>query len=785
MKRIRYFLMTIGLMVSLSHALCQTLTQSLRGRVVDQAAQTPLVGVNVMVTDVQPVAVGVSDSAGFFRIERVPLGRHTVLCSYVGYKEQTVGNVLITTGKETELNIELSEQIGTLNEVVVRSSGQRTSVEKGLSTVSGQVFDIEQTRRFAGSRNDPARMVASLAGVQGNNDSRNDIIVRGNSPTGVLWRLEGVDIFNPSHFGELGATGGPVSMINNSLLAKSSFLTGAFPAIYGNATGGVFDLQLRTGNTARREYIGQLGINGLEFGAEGPFVKGGRASYVASYRYSALGLASRLGISFGTGSGVPSYQDLSVKVNLPTSRLGTFSLFVLGGNSSIQFRNDKTTNNYNAANQNLDYATSMGVVGLSNSHRFTPNTTGKLTVAWSRSSANMVADNIRLTNEGSRIIVPNYRDKSQQHRTTLVYTLNHKASARSSFVTGVTANWLGVNYNDSLFSDSLFKPLRAVQGQTMLMQAYGNWHYRPSERLTLNAGLFGQYLALNQSHALEPRLGLKYQLNETQAVSVGVGRHSQLQSLPVYFTQPLPTDRQTNRQLDFTRSEQVVVGYQRTLGTQTTIRLEAYYQYLHNVPVEQTSSAYSALNLGAAYEVSTQTNLVNEGTGYNKGIELTLERTFDKHFYYLLTGSLYDSRYRGSDGQLRTTAFAGRYALNALAGYELPMGNRYVLTLDGRLSMAGGRRYTPIDLAASEQKNQEVLVDREAYSRQHPGYLRADLKLSLRRNGNRFMHEWAVDIQNITNHRNLFRYAYDPASKTVNVVYQLGFYPMINYRIQF
>ena len=785
MKSFRYFQLIIGLLVSSAGALGQPLTQSLRGRVVDQAAQTPLVGVHIVVTGVEPVAVGVSDSMGSFRIERVPVGRHTVLCSFVGYAEQSFANVLITTGKEAELNVELTERISTLNEVVVRLPGQRTAVERGLSTVSGQVFDIEQTRRFAGSRNDPARMVASLAGVQGNNDSRNDIIVRGNSPTAVLWRLEGIDIFNPSHFGELGATGGPVSMINNTLLAKSSLLTGAFPAIYGNATAGVFDLQLRTGNTARREYTGQVGINGLEFGVEGPFVAGGRASYVASYRYSALKLASRLGISFGTGSGIPAYQDLSAKISLPTGRLGTFSLFVLGGSSSIRFRNDETTNAYNASDQNLDYATSMGVAGLSNTHRLGRNTTGKLTLAGSRASAQMVADNVRQTNQGERVIVPNYRDQSQQHRTTLAYVLTHKASAKSSFVAGVTTNWLGVQYRDSLYADSLFKPLRAVRGRATLVQGYGNWQYRPTERLTVNAGVYGQYFGLNQTYALEPRAGLRYQLNATQTLSMGVGRHSQLQSLPVYFTTPAPTDERANRSLDFTRSEQVVVGYQRTLGPQTSLRLEAYYQYLHNVPVERSRSAYSALNLGAAYEVSTQTNLVNAGVGHNKGIELTLERTFANHLYYLVTGSLYDSRYRGSDQQLRSTAFAGRYALNGLIGREFPLGSRYVLAVDGRLAMAGGRRYTPIDLAASRQKNQEVLLDRDAFSRQHPDYLRADLKLTLRRNGDRLMHEWVIDVQNLTNHQNRFKYSYDPASQRINIVYQLGFYPMINYRIQF
>lgn len=785
MKTLLIGLLWPFILLTASSVLAQDVTQTLRGRVLDQAAKTPLAGVNVVVTDVLPLAVGVSDADGYFRIEHVALGRHTVQCSLVGYQAQQLPNVLITSGKEAELTIDLIEALNTLNAVVVRSATARTAVEKGLSSVSGQVFDIEQTQRFAGSRNDPARMVASLAGVQGNNDTRNDIIIRGNSPTGVLWRLEGVDIFNPSHFGELGATGGPVSMINNSLLAKSSFLTGAFPAVYGNATAGVFDLQLRAGNSAKPEYTAQAGINGLELGVEGPFSPQSRASYVVNYRYSALALASKLGVSFGTGSGIPAYQDLSGKISLPTRRAGTFSVFWLGGSSAIRFRNDQTGNAYNGADQNLDYATSMGIIGISNTHTFGPGTTGRLTMAVSEATARMVADNVRRTADGTPLVLPNYRDNSRQSRATFSYVVNHKHSPQTALVTGLTVNQLGTQYQDSLATNGQFKPLRNVDGQATLMQVYGNWQHRPSDRLTLNVGVFGQHFFLNQTTALEPRAGLRYQLSPRQTISVGLGRHSQLQSLPVYFSTPQPGDVRMNRALDFTRSEQAVLGYQRLLGTQTTLRIETYYQYLHGIPVDFITSSYSAINLGAAYEVSTQTNLINVGTATNKGIELTLERTFANRFYYLLTGSLYDSRYRGSDQQDRPTAFAGRYAATLLAGRELPLGHRYTLAVDVRLAVAGGRRYTPIDEVASGQQGKEVLVDAAAYSRQNPNYFRADTKLTLRRNGNRFMHELALDVQNVTNHQNLFRQSYDVGSNQIKAIYQLGFYPLVNYRVQF
>jgi hypothetical protein len=148
-------------------------------------------------------------------------------------------------------------------------------------------------------------MASNFAGVSGANDARNDIIIRGNSPSGLLWQLEGLNIPNPNHFGSLSSTGGPVSMLNNNVLDKSDFMTSAFPAQYGNALSGVFDLSLRNGNNEKYEFLGQVGFNGFELGAEGPFSKNSKSSFLINYRYSTLALFQQIGINFGTGSATP------------------------------------------------------------------------------------------------------------------------------------------------------------------------------------------------------------------------------------------------------------------------------------------------------------------------------------------------------------------------------------------------------------------------------------------------------------------------------------------------
>lgn len=305
-------------------------TQIVKGRLLDAQSKSPLIGATVIVVGSSPLIGATSDNEGYYKLTNVPFGRFTLKISYIGYEEQIVPNVLVTAGKEVIMNFELVESLTTLDAVEIKASDneEKGTLNNEMITVSARTFNIEETRRYAGSRNDPARMASNFAGVVGNNDSRNDIIIRGNSPTGLLWRMEGIDIPNPSHFGALGATGGPVSMLNNNVLDKSDFMTGAFPAMYGNAISGVFDLQMRTGNNEKREYTGQLGFNGFELGAEGYFSKKSRASYLANYRYSAMGVFSLLGLSVGTGSAVPEYQDISFKIDLPTSKAGRFTFLV-------------------------------------------------------------------------------------------------------------------------------------------------------------------------------------------------------------------------------------------------------------------------------------------------------------------------------------------------------------------------------------------------------------------------------------------------------------------------
>lgn len=767
--------------------------QTIQGRITDAVTRQPLPGAYVAILALKdnqwtPTGQGtIADEAGYYRLTGVPSGRVSLRYGLTGYLPQNVLNTLLMSGKELVLNMQLQEQVVQSGEVVVRANQgvQKQLASNEFAFLSARGFDVEETRRYAGSRQDPSRMASNYAGVSGQNDGRNDIIIRGNSPTGLLWRLEGADIFNPSHFGALGATGGPVSMLNNNVLDKSDFLTGAFPAEYGNALAGVFDLQMRAGNAEKREYLGQVGFNGFEVGAEGPFRKGSRASYLVNARYSTLAAVQRLGLNVGTGTAVPYYQDLSFKLHFPTAKAGTFSLFGVGGTSRITFLGSQqdSTNLYSNYYQDLRYRTSAGVAGLQHNYNFGKNTWGQAVLSSSVGTVRSDVDSL----VPERPSLPTYRDRSRNQKQSFRYTLGHRLSTRLSLKGGVFVDYYTLTMQDSVrMAAGNFREIKDVAGNAWLLQAYAQGLYRITDQFSATLGLHSQRFSLGRQTVVEPRAGLSYGVGKS-VLSVAGGLHSQIQPLAAYYVQtPTPQGYVlTNTNLKPTRALHLVVGASRGLNAHTRLKAEAYVQRIFNAPVERRANDYSMLNEGANFNYPNQDSLVNRGLGLNRGVELTLERTFTAGYYFLVTTSLFDSRYQGSDGVWRNTAFNGRYIANLLAGKEWKVGPKSVFALDIKVTGAGGRRFSPVDVEASRAQGQMVLEQGAAFSQQLADYFRADVKVTYRLNGKRATQEFFVDVQNVTNRQNPFTQTWDARRGRLVTTNQLGLFPNVNYRINF
>ena len=795
------------------------LSQVVKGKVTDKESGIGLPGVIVRLKSPNQVFT-TTDSEGRFRFAEIPVGRQSFLFALTGYKSYPLNDVVISSGKEMVLDVEMEEATQQMEEVVI-TSGKDTDVVNNMQVANMKTFSIEETERYAGSRQDPARMAQNFAGVQGSNDSRNDIVIRGNSPSGLLWRLDDIDIPNPNHFAVAGSAGGPQSIINNKYLANSEFYTGAFPAQYGNALGGVFDLRMRNGNNEKHERTFQLGVLGTELAVEGPINKKTGSSYMATYRYSTLALFGSINISLGT-SAIPYYQDGSLRLNFPTKKAGVFTFSGIGGLSQINILLSNQTTRpkelYGDQNRDQLFGSNMGVGILSNVYSINSKTLMKTSLAYAAqdiySRHKLV---LRNADYSPKPLLPEILHYNfYEYKSTLAWYVRSKLNARNSIRTGFFVNRFDVNYFDKIKINSLYdtipevidsKPFKVREqkhAQFFLVQPYFVYVHKFNDQLSLHSGLFLQYLTLNGSFAAEPRMSVRYQANSKHVFSISYGMHSQMQSTYLYFTIPdtllkngvkvANTDRElANTQLGFTRAQHFVAGHDFQVSRYFRIKTEVYFQNIWNAPVYVVPSSFSALNRGATFNRFYPIYpLTNGGTAYNYGLELTLEKLYHRHFFFLFSGSLYQSKYKGSNGVEHNTDYNGVYMVNALGGLEYAVGKnkKDVISFGGKFSIGGGRRYSPVNIAASNAIMDIVPDDDKINTLQFAPYNRFDLHVSYKINGKHMNTEIAFDLLNVLDTKNILALSYtpDPANLS-NIPYtenrQLGRLPILYLKFDF
>lgn len=799
----------VAFIITASVANAQQITQTVRGRIVDNITQSPLPGASVTVIKDSTILMGAAaDMDGNFRLDNVPVGRQTFKVFYTGYKTQTLADMIVSSGKELILNIQLEESVISMKTFEVTANNKHDAIND-MATGSVRTFNTEETERYAGSRGDPARMASNYAGVQGTDDSRNDVVVRGNSPIGLLWRLEGVNIPNPNHFAVAGTTGGPVSILNDKYLATSDFYTGAFPAEYGNSIAGVFDLKMRNGNNEKNEFTGQFGFLGTELFAEGPISKADQSSYLVSFRYSTLQLFQSMHIQIGTDA-VPNYMDGAFKLNFPTKKAGTFSLFGIGGKSGIDIivSKDSTQTQQLYGDQNRDqyFNTYMGVVGFT--HTYQINSSSYTHFTLSASVADQLAkdnlvyrDSLERYSSGAAVvdsIIPKLRNNMHEEKVSASFTYNKKFNAQNSMKLGIYADKYYENNIDSNYASQItytWVYRSNYQGTAILLQPFVQYQFKANDDLVFNGGLHGQYFDQSNSKSIEPRIGMKWNVTKKQALSASFGMHSQLLPTYVYYEQALApngAELLTDKNLDFMRSIHYVLSYDVLFTSNAHIKIETYYQTLYDVPVTITPSSFSILNQGSSFNTYYVDSLTKKGTGKNYGVEVTLEKFFSNSFFYMFTGSLYNSKYTGSDGVERNSDFNGNFATNLLVGKEYKIGKQKltVLNIGGKVTYAGGRLYTPVDNDSSLKVGDKIEIDSLRNTLRFKNYFRADLKIGLRFNRHKISHEFGLDLVNITGAKNLLDYVYspnplNPSAGLLQPEYQLGFLPIFYYKVDF
>jgi hypothetical protein len=763
--------------------------QTIRGVLLDKQSETPLIGATVQVVGSQPLIGAVSDENGEYVLKNVPLGRQQIMISYIGYNTATIPNVVVNAGKEVVLNVNLEETVTKLAEVVIKGDVPKDRSINELATISARQFNVEEVQRFSGGRNDVSRLAMNFAGVAVANDSRNDIVIRGNSPTGLLWRLEGIPIPNPNHFSTFGTTGGPVSALNPNMIRNSDFLTSAFPAEYGNANAGVFDIGFRNGNKEKYEFTAQLAaFSGFEAMVEGP-IRDKKGSVLFAYRHSFVELAHAAGLNIGTKS-VPAYKDFSFNVDFGQTKFGRFNLFGIGAVSNVDFLGKDLSEQDFFAEKNQDaYAKSrLGIVGLK--HNYLINNSSYIKTSISASNAGNKYDEYKDRDGELKKHVTDVSDFTTAYRLTSTY--NKKYNAKWALRTGIVFQNLNVDSKTRAYDfTNTWQQFRNFDDGVNLTELFAQTQYKPSDKITIVSGLHGQYLDLSKQAVVEPRVAFNYHVTPRQTVNFGYGLHHQITPMNLLFYERTMSDGTINKQnaaLDFSRSQHFVLGYDVKPSNDWHAKVELYTQLLQKVPVDVVTNSFSVLNVGADF--SYYTNLLeNKGTGLNYGTELTVEKFFSQGWYMLATTSLFKSTYKGSDGIERNTAFAGNYVANALIGKEFKFGkNRQnAFTLDTRLTTAGGRPYTPIDVVASKFAGREIYDNTKAFSERYDAYFRWDFKIGYTLNSKKrkVTQQFFLDFQNVTNHKNIFQKRYSFERNELYNVYQIGFLPDLLWRFQF
>lgn len=774
MIRILFFLLFFS---TVSQA--QTFTSTIRGTVKDADTGLPLEGASVRFDNQQGGLNAAKD--GSFRFDDIPVGRYVLTISYLGYETVSIPEILLESGKESVHQIKLNPAGRQLQEATVVSS-------RPVAFNSVQEITIEQTLRYAATYLDPARVATSFAGVAAAHDQANGLVVRGNSPNGMQWRLEGVEIVNPNHLSNAGTfsdrstqTGGGVNILSTQLLGNTYFMSGAFPAQYGNALSGILDMNLRKGNEEKTEFVAQAGLIGLDLAAEGPFSKKSKASYLVNYRYSFTGLLGAMGVDFG--GEINRFQDLSFNINLPTVKAGTFTVFGLGGISSNTFtaERDSSVWEYQKDGRDIIFKNKMGAIGAT--HALSMGTRTSL-------NSTFVASGLSLSRESYDIGGVEYSirrltqmDEQTKSRISLSSYITHRFTERSRLRAGVYA---------TRQSDAMYNPKTIFNSRTgFVIQPFASWTYHITPTLISEVGLHNLLYSIEGGskagrNSLEPRAAIRWQANATQQFSFSYGLHSQLQLPQIYMASLPPVSSVAsfnNLDLKPSKSHHFVLGYQKNFSKNNNLKLEAYFQELYDVAISANNkNSFSAINLVESY---VGEKLSNKGTGRNYGLEATYQKLLTDQFYMLLSGSVYSATYVSSDGIRRDSRFNGGHTFSFTGGKEFKTKKQNIWGVNVKILATGGFRDTPIDLEQSRATNSTVYRQDQAFSIKMKEYFRPDLRIYWKKSKARYSRTLALDLQNVAGVKNDAYNYYDVLQKQIVMQNQLGMIPVLSYRWEF
>ncbi|MDR2969050.1 MAG: carboxypeptidase-like regulatory domain-containing protein [Tannerellaceae bacterium] len=758
------------------------LSQKIRGVVTDEASGQSLPFVSVVLDGSQ---TGVTtDEYGAFSLENVPVGRHSLHVSCMGFEAVIVKEILVGSAREVFLEIQLKENTYQLDEIAIRPRINKEEPLNKMALSGARMLSVEEARRYAGGMDDPGRLAASFAGVSpGVGD--NGISIHGNAPHLLQWRLEDVEIPNPNHFADVSVLGGGIlSSLSSHILANSDFFTGAFPAEYGNAVSGVFDMKMRNGNNQTHEHTFQAGILGIDFASEGPLSRKHHSSYLFNYRYSTTSLLDKLGSPVEEGSTI-DYQDLNFKLNFPTRNAGVFSVWATALIDKYDDRAEQDREKWESMDDRQRSVSdqTMAAGGISHRYFYGNNAQLKTTLAATFSQGKVDMDITDYSQKTTPYMTADNRYTNLIFKTSF----NKKFSPRFTNMTGVTYTGLLYDMDFYLAPHEGYAPenISRGDGSIDLISIHNSSLLSLGDKLDMSVGIHAQAMTLNSEWTVEPRASLRWRASGRGTLAVAGGLYSRMEKMDVYFVKTKGTAETENKKLGFTKSQHLMLAYNYRISDDMLLKIEPYIQFLYDVPVTADGS-YSVLN---RREFWVEESLVNEGKGRNAGVDLTIEKYLTKGLYYMLTASLFESKYCGGDGLWHSTRYDRKYIANALAGKEWMLGRnkQNVLSANIKLTLQGGERHSPVDEEATmNDPDKAVQYDEtKPFSKQLSPMFLTNLSVSYRINRKNVSHEFALQMLNVTKHKEFYGHHYNTKTNRIEVYSGAASLPNISYKVHF
>ncbi len=763
----RYSFKLIQFVLLLFSAECALSQQygSISGDITDRNTQTFLEGIVVRVIGTNLGTV--SQENGSFEIRDIPVGTYQIEFTDVAYMPFVESNVVILPGKTTMLEIQL-ESVST-EEVVVESS--RFQKPNDVSS-SFKSLTFEELRRSPGGFEDIGRIVQTLPGVAIGSDGRNDINVRGGSPSENLFLVDGFRVNNINHFGSQGATGGPISIINLDFVREVNFLTGGFSAKYGDRLSSVVDIKLREGNMDR--IYGKINLSGIGFGAnlEGPLPTKNKGSWIVSARRSYLDLVfNAAGFSF-----VPEYSDFQARVHYHINDRNFLTFSSFGAIDKVRFNNsteqNKQDNERILTNNQNSYSSGIALKSLLSANSFS-------TISVSRNFANY------FFSKRDADFRETFRNDSKEGDVTFETEYSLKAGQSSYITAGTGGQTIKLNYDIYKAADTVNfespsnggkivvpKVSIVLNKRTYKAFAYAELVQNFLERLKLTAGIRYDYFEMiNQKHYVSPRSSLVVTLTPRLNLNLSYGIFYQS---PSYIWL---AGSENNLNLKNIRSDHYIAGIEYFPDQTIRVTLEYYYKRYSNYPVS-TVRPYKILANNSSFETENSfglEDLVSSGTGKASGIELFIQKTLTKSLYGTISLSLSDVRYTAYDGIERPSDFDNRYIINVSGGYKI--GTQWEIS--ARFRIAGGRPYTPISPLDGS-------IDYSNYNSERlPLYHRLDLRAEKRWFFNKWTLTTYIDVQNVYNRQNVSEYRWDKFKNEVVTDRNIGILPTVGISAEF